>query len=286
MITKCLSTAILLAGIGLAQKVPIPLPEYPRIAPQLNAAPFVQTGAGAPTAIQCLIPGVDEYYDTSGNRLYVCTAAGAVGTWARSNSIPYPDAGVAQATSSGWGSSLTLKTALADPGLDTAIPTEKAVRTAITAVPQVANGKTPMATDTAVQALQMPALTGDCVTSAGTVATACAHTYTAITDGVPITWNVGSLREANGTVVLDNTTATRALDVANMVNGGTYTLVVAEDGTGGAALTGGTGCTWMITGGTGTGIFPLTTTASSANVISWKYDGTSCWATVATFTAM
>jgi len=111
--------------------------------------------------------------------------------------------------------------------------------------------------------------------------------YTSVTDASPVSWNLGSAIVTNASITLSHTTGTRALNLSNAVAGGLYTLVVTEDATGGAALTGGTGCTWVIQGGTGNHIFPLTTTASAKNLITVNFDGTSCWTTVrAGFTGM
>jgi hypothetical protein len=108
-----------------------------------------------------------------------------------------------------------------------------------------------------------------------------------VTDAAPIAWNLGSSFTTNGIVTLVNTTATRALNITNPVAGGFYTLVVKQDATGGAALTVGTGCTWLTPGGTGTGAFPIATGVSAISTISFTYDGTNCLVlTAATFAAM
>lgn len=100
--------------------------------------------------------------------------------------------------------------------------------------------------------------------------------YKAVTDGSPIAWNLGGAFVGNGSVTLSHTTATRVLNVSNLASGGFYTLIVKQDATGGAALTGGTGCTWLAPGGSSTGAFTIATTANAINVVAFTYDGTNC----------
>jgi len=57
-------------------------------------------------------------------------------------------------------------------------------------------------------------------------------------------------------------------------------VFVKQDATGTRTLTPGTGCTWLVLGGTGSGIFPLSTAANALDAISFTYDGTDCKATV------
>jgi hypothetical protein len=103
--------------------------------------------------------------------------------------------------------------------------------------------------------------------------------YSAVTDGSPMAWNLGSAAVANGIVTLAHTTATRALSLTNLANGGFYTLVLKQDSTGGAALTAGTGCTWKVVNGGG-GAFALTSAASGIDILTFTYDGTNCYANV------
>jgi len=102
----------------------------------------------------------------------------------------------------------------------------------------------------------------------------------------PLLWDVKSLPVVNGSVILDHTVVTRPLQMTNLRAGGFYTLVVVQDATGGATLTGGTGCTWMIPGGTGTHIFPLVTTTNAVDVLTFTFDGTVCFVQHSNFSAM
>lgn len=95
--------------------------------------------------------------------------------------------------------------------------------------------------------------------------------FASVTDASPIAWNVGTVLIANGTVTLVHTTSTRALNVSNMVNGGTYTLIAKQDSTGSALMTLGSGCTWK--GDTLT----LSTAANKIDILTWMYDGTNCY---------
>lgn len=110
--------------------------------------------------------------------------------------------------------------------------------------------------------------------------------YPTLADANPITWDVTSLPIVNATLTLAHGTTTRALNMSNMVNGGFYTLIVLEDATGGATLSGGSGCTWKTPGGTGTGFFPLVTTASAINTVTFTYDGTVCYVLSASYAGM
>jgi len=96
-----------------------------------------------------------------------------------------------------------------------------------------------------------------------------------LSDASPIAWDTSQNQNLD-TVTLAHTTATRALNVTNLDKGGIYYLEVLQDGTGGAALTPGTGCTWLIPGGTSSGSFNVTTTANARDLIRFVYDGTRC----------
>ena len=69
--------------------------------------------------------GIQEYYH------YVDGVWVEIGTG--TGSMTYPGAGVPQSTGSAWDTSLSLVTTVGEPGSDTAIPTEQAVREAIVA---------------------------------------------------------------------------------------------------------------------------------------------------------
>jgi hypothetical protein len=98
-----------------------------------------------------------------------------------------------------------------------------------------------------------------------------------LTDAAPVAWDVGSNPANNAKVTFTVHSGSRTLNVANMVTGGTYVLVMVQDGTGGENLTGGTGCTWKQLGGGG-GTFTLTATAAAIDVLTFYYDGTNCYA--------
>jgi collagen type VII alpha len=147
-----------------------------------------------------------------------------------------------------------------------------------------------------VAAARMPALTGDCTTTAGAVATTCTKTngtafgtmatqnvptFSTLTDGSTVTWAITSSALANSTLTLVHTTATRSINLTGLVNGGSYLIVLKQDTTGGAAATLGTGCTWYQGGSSGftaSTTLALTTTASAINILAFVYDGTNCYA--------
>jgi hypothetical protein len=106
-----------------------------------------------------------------------------------------------------------------------------------------------------------------------------ASPYPTVTDGSPIAWNLGNAIVTNGIVTLINTTATRALNLTNLVNGGFYTLVIKQDATGGALMTLGSGCTWKVVN-QGAGAIVLTAAASGIDILTFTYDGANCYAIV------
>ena len=146
-----------------------------------------------------------------------------------------------------------------------------------------------MATTTGVTAGQLPAATNAArggvtmSTATSSVAVATDDTriagspYPTVGDGSPITWNLASATVSNGIVTLNHTTSTRALNISNPVNGGFYTLVVNQDGTGGAHMTLGTGCTWKVVNG-GAGAIVLSAAASAIDILTFTYDGANCYA--------
>ena len=104
-------------------------------------------------------------------------------------------------------------------------------------------------------------------------------TYQTLTDAAPIAWSLSSAVVGNAIVTLNHATGTRALNVSNLLAGGDYKLFVHQDATGGAALTFGTGCTWKVSGN-GSGAITLTSTASAVDLLTIRYDGTTCWTTL------
>lgn len=136
-IFRALAVSLLALTLALAQKQTIPQPQSGIVGYQVNSAPFIQFGSGAPTAVACVLPGLDQYYDASGHTWYGCTSAGVTGTWVQTSgaSMAWPgSAGIAvYAGGSAWGTSLTFETTLQNPDTDTNVASGKAVRSAITA---------------------------------------------------------------------------------------------------------------------------------------------------------
>lgn len=118
---------------------------------------------------------------------------------------------------------------------------------------------------------------GVAVTKEPTYSTATAFSAVTITSHAgTLATSGGSL--TNGTVVLDHTSTT-TINVSGLANGSQFNMRLNQDSTGGATLTLGTGCTWLL--GSGSGFVASTTPvltagASGINVLSAVYDGTNC----------
>jgi len=169
-----------------------------------------------------------------------------------------------------WNSSLPPPSGLADPGSNGIVK-------------RTAANITAAATASDIAAI-FPALSGDCATSANSTVTNCAHGFTTLTDTSPIAW-VAAGNISNAVVTLAHGTGTRALNISGLASGDYGTLIVKQDSTGGANITGGTGCTWYV--GQSTGGYIATSTffssapsANAVDIIAWTYNGTNCYANV------
>jgi hypothetical protein len=101
-------------------------------------------------------------------------------------------------------------------------------------------------------------------------------TFNVVSDASPISWNLNQNFIQNGIVSLSHSTSTRALNVTNMQNGGIYRLAFVQDSTGGASVTLGSGCTWIVNNSpVSTLNIPLAANAVSEAEIA--YDGTYCY---------
>lgn len=100
---------------------------------------------------------------------------------------------------------------------------------------------------------------------------------------IAITSHAGTLATAgaaftNGTVTLDHTSTT-TINVSGLVSGANFNIRLTQDSSGANTVTMGTGCTWLLGGGSGfvASTTPtLTAAASGINVLSAIYDGTNC----------
>lgn len=101
--------------------------------------------------------------------------------------------------------------------------------------------------------------------------------FTSQTDAATVTWAIGSALIANATLTFTAHSGSRALNITNPVNGGSYVIWLKQDSTGGEGLTLGTGCTWKVSGG-GSGAITPSTGANAIDVLSFTYDGTNCYA--------
>ena len=135
------------------------------------------------------------------------------------------------------------------------------------------------------------ALTGDVTASgSGSVAAtiAAAHVAPAMmkastidsqVDAGTVTWAIASVLNAQATLTFTVHTGSRTLNITNPVVGGNYVLKLIQDGTGGAGLILGTGCTWKVVNG-GAGAVTLTNAPNALDVLTFIYDGTNCLATL------
>jgi hypothetical protein len=106
-----------------------------------------------------------------------------------------------------------------------------------------------------------------------------APTFNSVADGTPINWNLQNNFIQNGFVALNHSTATRALNVSAMQNGGVYNLEFRQDSTGGALVTLGSGCNWIIDNTGGSTSLPVPTTPNAISSLNFIYDGTNCLGT-------
>ena len=100
--------------------------------------------------------------------------------------------------------------------------------------------------------------------------------YSTLTDASPISWDTMSSFFPNASITLGHATATRAVNLSNLQNGARGILLVSQDGTGGAALTLGTGCTQYVVNN-GQGVMTVTQTANAIDKWFFTYDGTNCY---------
>ena len=108
-----------------------------------------------------------------------------------------------------------------------------------------------------------------------------ASTFDAQVDGATVTWAIGSVLNAQGTLTFTVHSGSRTLNLTGLVVGGNYVLKLIQDGTGGEGLTLGTGCTWKLANG-GAGAVTLANAANAVDVLAFVYDGTNCLASFLT----
>ena len=155
--------------------------------------------------------------------------------------------------------------------------------TAIPAVTVNAKGLVTAVTTNAVAATTINGTTCTPGSSCTVSFPSSAVAFTTLTDGSTVTLATGGAGVSNATLALNHATTTRALNVSGLASGASFTVVLKQDATGGAALTLGTGCTWYL--GTNSGYVAstaptLTTSASAINIMTGLYDGTNCYVNV------
>jgi hypothetical protein len=177
---------------------------------------------------------------------FVTTAVAGAG------GMVYPGAGVANSTGSAWGTSYTVGTGannLLQLNASSQLPAVNASLLTSLNASNLGSGTVPAA--------QMPALTGDCTTSAGAVATTCTKTNGSAF-GTAATQNTGT---SGATIPLNNGANTES---------GAHTFSAA-----GAASTPGVSITGApYTGGTATTDFPQFYVNSGAAVTTFSTSGT------------
>lgn len=101
----------------------------------------------------------------------------------------------------------------------------------------------------------------------------------ALLDGTTVTFTSGvSICNAWAPITFGTHGGTRTLNVSGLTAGCYYTISATPDGSGIESFVGGTGCSWL-GNGTSTGIPPFTS-GTLPSLLSWWYDGASCWALV------
>lgn len=108
-----------------------------------------------------------------------------------------------------------------------------------------------------------------------------ASAFAAQTDGATVTWAIGSVLNANASLLFTVHSGSRTLNITNPVAGGSYTLKLTQDATGGEGLLLGTGCTWKVATN-GMGAITLTNAANAIDLLRFFYDGSNCLATLNT----
>jgi hypothetical protein len=106
--------------------------------------------------------------------------------------------------------------------------------------------------------------------------------FGALTDGATVTWAIGSAVCANASLLFTAHSGSRILNLTGLVNGGSYTLIIQQDSTGGEGLTLGSGCgTWYVArpggGWTGGGTVTPSTGANAYNTLSLFSTGSACF---------
>lgn len=119
----------------------------------------------------------------------------------------------------------------------------------------------------------------DITTATITPAKMSASTFDAQTDGATVTWAIGSVLNAQASLLFTVHSGSRTLNITNPVIGGNYVLRLTQDSTGGEGLILGTGCTWKVIN-SGAGAVTLSTGASAVDILTFTYDGSSCLATI------
>ncbi len=97
-----------------------------------------------------------------------------------------------------------------------------------------------------------------------------------------LAWNANSQVYANAKATLTHS-ANTTLNLSGMASGLYFTLIVAQDSTGGNVLQFGTGCTWYIgtnSGFTANTVPALSASANAVNILAASYDGSNCYVNV------
>jgi hypothetical protein len=101
--------------------------------------------------------------------------------------------------------------------------------------------------------------------------------FVLLTDGPTITWSIPNSPSANAAVIFTAHDGSRTLNVTGLVSGGSYAIWFHQDSAGGEGLILGSGCVWKVSGG-GNGAVTPSTAALANDMLTFTYDGISCWA--------
>lgn len=100
-------------------------------------------------------------------------------------------------------------------------------------------------------------------------------TTTTYNAGGTTTFAIATASAAKTKITLTHSTST-TLAITGPANGGDYTILLIQDGTGGGtAVTLGSGCTWKVGGG-GAGAIAPSASANAIDSLAFTYDGTNC----------
>jgi hypothetical protein len=217
-----------IVAAGWAQYTPVPSTNYPALEAILNAKPATQTGSGAPSG--ACTTGKDFYLDTVAHALYYCSTTNtwtlvpaALGYTPLNPANNLSDVANAATSRTNLGvdtaGTLPFVTVLGNPGTNTNIPTEAAVRAAISS----AGGGTVSSVATSSP------LVGGTITTTGTVS--CPTCIVGSSPSTGVGHFAGGTQTVTSSPVVNADIANSTIDLTTKVTG---ILPTTNGGTGNA----------------------------------------------------